>query len=238
MLRYQPLLRQQRELYSVPRGPHRFRVYLSMMLNEAQNEMELPLAVFNPMGREAVATCLDRWIALGADEIAEQAIREAEAQGNQLRGDFRLALVLCDDKDGGWTNHAATEFSRRFETGALLRRGWIEGALWTSQEPSPQLARESILVAFFRAVYIERCGEARTLQEMLAQESFAAQQAGYERGSRDDAQEQQVREVVARHSDSTQWSILMACLFGDEVAGELGLPPIGMPGGGALELLV
>lgn len=233
MLRYHPLLRQQRELYNVPRGPQRFRAYLSLMLNEAQNEMELPLAAFNPMGKEDVAIRLDQWIQLGADEIAAQSIADVSTQVNDLPAEFRIALVLCDDRGGTWSNHAATEFTRRFETGALLRRRWIEGSLWTSQHPSPQLAREAVLLALFRALYIQRYGAATTLEGMLVQERYAAEQAGC-LPKLENATHSKVRQIVAAHAKATEWPILMACLFGDPAAEELGLPPVGMPAGGAL----
>ena len=75
-LSHTPLLQIQRDLFNLPRGWVRFERYLERMIGGTQ-EMILPLAVLNPMGKAHVARKLDRLLELNAESIAAEAIEEA-----------------------------------------------------------------------------------------------------------------------------------------------------------------
>ena len=71
-----PMLRVQRGLYDLPRGAERFRRYLDAMTG-GTDDIVLPLAVFNPMGKDHVAATLDRLLGVDAEGVAIEAVDEA-----------------------------------------------------------------------------------------------------------------------------------------------------------------
>lgn len=232
-LDYVPLLQIQRDLYDIPRGMERFQAYLKTLGHAESGDMELPLSVMNPMGKDHVPALLDRYLALDADALGATAVAEAAPQLAQEPGEFKVTLVISDDAMGGWTNRYAAEFNHRFDSRAYFRRGWIPGVLWTSEAPSEQAVREEVLTAVYRAVFIGRHGFAHTLREMMAQEGYAMAMTGYnlDEGARPALNAGEIdyaREVIQTHLEAKDLPTQMACLFGDEAAYELGYPQTGL----------
>jgi hypothetical protein len=227
-LTFAPLLHVQRDLYRLPRGMDRFRAYLRTMTDAETGDLELPLVAMNPMGKEHVAARLDELTALGAEDVAREAMAAAAVQLAEVPGRFRVALVVSDDLKGGWTNRYCSEFTHRFETRPLDRRGWITGVLWTSDEPSVRGVREEVSSAIFRAAWIVRHGPATTLRAMLAQEGASTAMAGCVAPVLDEEELAYTREVVAAHLAATDRPTVMACLYGDEAAHALGYRPHGL----------
>ena len=100
-LTYVPLLDEQRELYRWPRDLKRFRAYLHMTIDSASLRVKLPTLSMNPIAKEHVGVFLDALIALDADGVGEDAMREAEPALRDVPGSYRVGLVVCDDA-GGW----------------------------------------------------------------------------------------------------------------------------------------
>lgn len=226
-LEYVPLLAKQRELYELPRGPERFREYLRTLTDARTGDLKLPLAALNPMGKEHVPAFLDGLLALDADA---QGARATESAGRALAGHagaFRTALVVSDDRMGGWTDRAASEFSHRFETRALDRRGWITGLLWTSESYTKERVFQELAASIFRAAYVEQHGPARGLRAMLAQEGWALARAGArpELGAEELAYTGEVLTALLERDDRPT---VIAALFGDAAARRLGYAPLGL----------
>src|SRR5918993_5669143 len=102
-----PLLRVQRDLYALPRGMERFREYIKTMVDAETGDLALPLVAMNPMGKDHVPALIDEYLALGAEEIAEEAMRSVRRGGTLVPPDetsHKVALVVSDDLKGGWTN--------------------------------------------------------------------------------------------------------------------------------------
>ena len=248
-LEYLPLLAVQRDLYRLPRGPERFRAYLSAMIDPATGDLRLPLTAMNPMGKDHVPELLDRLLALDADGEGARAMMEAEGALEGRLDGHRVSLVVCDDAMGGWTNRFATEFDHRFRQGTLYRRGFVVALLWTSEAPALAVVREEVTRCVSRVVYVEQHGEARTLGEMLAQEGHVAKMAGWAGGlgvspivtaartpvlDPDDLA--YTREVLGPHLRCEERPVIMAALFGDEAATELGYRPLGLSARAGLAL--
>jgi hypothetical protein len=226
-LAFVPLLKIQRDLYDLPRDMTRFRAYIATMTDPATNDLKYPLVAMNPMGKEHVPALLDQWIALDAEELARRAVDEASQQLKDVPGEFQVGLVISDDLKGGWTNRYTYEFGHRFGSKPFHRRGWLTAMLWTSDSPAVSVPRDEAAMTVFRAAHIERHGYAKTLREMLAQEGYAAANAGCTAPSLDADDLAYTREVMARHLDATDQPTLIACLFGDEAAETLGYPRLG-----------
>src|SRR5215213_8032212 len=99
------LLKIARDLHDIPRGMERFSEYLRLITNDDQSDVRFaPLVAMNPMGREHVAERLDELLAMGAEQIAADAARDAEQRLPDAQGDYKHGLVVMDDVRGGWTN--------------------------------------------------------------------------------------------------------------------------------------
>lgn len=236
-LEFVPLLKLQREIYEIPRGRERFEEYLRVMRNDARNEIRLPpLIAMNPMGKDHVKALLDVLLERDVDLMAAGALEEASARLTAVPGKYKVALVLADDAMGGWTNRYDVEFSHRFESQAIARRGWLSAVLWTSEAPSEEAARLAVMCSAFRAAYIQAHGAARTLRERLAQEGAAMASAGYRRPALEAEDLAYTREVVAEHLDAQDRRTNIECLFGDGAARSLGLTPRGLTGWAGMAL--
>jgi hypothetical protein len=235
-LEYVPLLQVQRDLYELPRGFERFREYLRTMTDPDSGDLKLPLVAMNPMGKDHLPVFPDKLIGLDADGEAARAIAEAQAALQTEPGEYKVCVVVSDDLRGGWTNRYTTEFDYRFRQKAYYKRGWITGILWTSETYTPERIREEVQLCLFRAAYIQRHGYARTLGEMLTQESHAmsptARQALRMAGSTaptlDPDDLAYTREVLATYFDNSDLPTLIAALYGDAAAQQLGYSPLGL----------
>src|SRR5262245_37203587 len=219
---YVRLLQVQRDLYELPRGFVRFRAYLRTMVDPATGDLALPLVPMNPMGKEHVPALLDDYLRLDADGVAEQAVSEIAARFEDVTGSFKVGLVIADDLKGGWTNRYTSEFSYRFETRALHKRGWLLGILWTSEIPSAGVAADEARMAVCRAVYLERHGPAHSLGDMLAQIGRASAMAGCTKPALDPDDLAYTRTVMAPLVRATDRATVIASLFGDKAARDLG----------------
>ena len=227
-LDYSPLLQVQRDLYAMPRDRTRFDAYIATMTGSASGDLALPLTAMNPMGKEHVPALLDQYLAADTDGQASRAVKAREPDLAQFPGAFRTCLVIADDAKGGWTNRYTTEFSHRFESRAMMKRGWIVGLLWTSEPAVPDIAVLEVLVSVHRAAWISTHGVARSLGEMLAQEGWAMARAGCTEPVLDSDDLAYTRGVIAPHLEATDRATLVACVFGDAAARALGYPSHGL----------
>jgi hypothetical protein len=229
-LAYVPLLKVQREIYAIPAGAARFRAYLRQLIDDAGNDLRLPLGGLNPMGREHVPALLDAYLGLDADGVADRAAAGVAAEVADAPGDFKLALVIVDDAKGGWTNRASTELEHCRGEIPLRQRGWLVGFLWTSEPSSVGALQAEVRAVVHRAAYVGRHGPARTLRELLAQEGAVLARSGALRPedelSPDDLA--YTRDILQPHLDATDASTLIGALFGDAAARALGHPPLGL----------
>ena len=223
-----PLLAVQRDLYRMPRGFERFREYLRTMIDPGTKDLQLPLSGMNPMGKDHVPELLDRLIAINAEEAAARAAAQAERSLENLRGDFRVCLVLSDDLKGGWTNRFTSELTHRLGERAYRKRGWITGVLWTSEAPSPEDVAGEVLASIFRTAHVLEHAEASTLGAILAQEGYAMKAAGLTAPKLEDDDLAYTREVLAPLLGRSDSATLIAALFGDAAARELGHEPLGL----------
>jgi hypothetical protein len=224
-----PLLQIQRDLYTLPKGPERFRAYLRTMVNSDGADVRLPpLVAMNPMGKSHVPDLLDLLLAMEAETAGAQASAEAVRQLASVPVDFKLGLVVVDDLMGGWTNRYFSEFFHRFEGPAAYKRGWMSAWIWSSEAPTLQAVREEVMGVIFRAAYVLEHGAAVNLANMLAQEGHVMAMAGCSQPSLDAADLDYTREVLRPHLQATDLPTLIPCLFGDSAARALGYPPQGL----------
>ncbi|HUQ89418.1 MAG TPA: hypothetical protein VM096_17785 [Vicinamibacterales bacterium] len=224
-MEFLPLLHTQRDLYALPRGIERFREYIKTMTDADTGDLALPLVAMNPMGKDHIPALIDQYIALGAEQIAGDAMTNATVN---LSHQYKVCLVVSDDLKGGWTNRWASEYGHRIEGAAITKRGWLTGVLWTSEPASAERVREAVLTSIYRAEYLQTHAAPKTLGAMLDQEGYAMARAGCTAPALDHDDLAYTRTVIAPHLDATDRATVMACLFGDIAANALGYPPQGL----------
>jgi hypothetical protein len=236
-LQYVPLLQIQRDLQGLPRNMERFREYLRTLSPDGATLELPPLGLMNPMGKDHVTALLDALLALDADGVAARAVAAASARVADQPGDFKVALVVCDDLMGGWTNRYDYEFTLRFGGGPAtsdcarpkwLKDLWLTGVLWSSEPASEHAVREAVLTVVYRAAYVRRNGAARTLRDMLAQEGHIMAAAGCSGPVLDGEDVAYTREVLIPFLDAEDKRTCIECLFGDAAGRTLGFTPRGL----------
>ena len=227
-LEYVPLLKVQRDLYDLPRGFERFREYIRTMTDPGSGELKVPLVAMNPMGKDHLPPFLDHLLVIDADGVGTRALAEAESALAGEPGEYRACLVVSDDLKGGWTNRYASEYSYRFEQRAYYRRAWLAANLWTSEQYDAGTVREELLQCVYRVAYEQRHGPAHTLGDMLAQERYAMRGAGSTTPTLDEDDLAYTSEVLGEYMSATDRATIIAALFGDPAARDLGYRPLGL----------
>lgn len=230
-LEYVPLLRIQRDLHDIPRGPARFQAYIRAILNDRRDDVaRMPLVAMNPMGREHVAERLDAYLTLDAESAAEQAVAEAASTGlvADVPGSYRVGLVMIDDLRGGWTNRYATEFGFAARVTDIQKRGWLAAPLWVSEPASLRNIVEAVRLPIHRAAYVARHGVARTLRHLMDQEGYAMAKAGWSGPTLDADDLAYTAEVIEPFLDADDDRTQIECLYGDAACRTLGFTPRGL----------
>ena len=227
-----PILEKLRDLYLIPRGPDRFSAYIDLATAGARATKDIPyppLITINPMAKEHALEFVESWISLGAEDLARTVLEEANVRLEPVgfSQTIKVGLSVLDDLAGGWTNRTFND-AARFKVGESLEKtGWLCVPLWTSEIPKLEELRLVVLEAACRAAFVVQHGDPKTLREMMAQEGVVA--AFSNRGLELDAEELEYsRAVIAPHLKSTHQPTVIACLYGDEAAKELGYAPLGL----------
>lgn len=233
-----PTLERLRAVYVQPRGPERFQAYIEAVVGGAVTTADVavpPLVAANPMARGHAAAALDAWLALDAEHVARDILRDAAALLDGPPTTVRVGLTLLDDVGGGWTDRLVND-AARFRVGhTLAQTGWISVPLWTSEPPSLDALRLEVREAAWRAAHVARAGDPRTLRAMLAQEGAAAAFAGRE-PTLEPEDLAYTRTVIAPHLDSGHQPLTFAAFYGDPGARAWGYAPLGLSAWAGLEV--
>ena len=235
MFKHTPLLQLQRDLYHIPRGQERFQTYITTMTEPETGELALPLSAMNPMGKDHIPALLDTYLAFDADEIAQKIVGRVSVRSLFEEESFSTALVLADDAHGQWTNRIATDFDHRYHCRPMFRRGWLVALLWTSETPSVTTVEKTLLEAIYRGVHIHQNGYPTTLKQLIEQEGFAQANAGAENELTPEELDY-THEVLKPLMQTDEEPTLIAALFGDPAAKELGHQPLGLSSNAGLQL--
>ncbi|MDA7977151.1 MAG: hypothetical protein MPJ50_00095 [Pirellulales bacterium] len=230
-----PLLQIQRELCEIPRGRGRFDEYLKKMTGP-QGDLTLPLSAFNPMAKDHVAARLDELLELDAEQIAQQAIDEANQRLGSLLHPRPLGLVMADDFGGGWTNRDQMEAESRFGKVTRIERDWLVVLCWSSEVPVIEQLRRETLAHIYRGQYRLNHGQPITLEQMLTQEGTAMRFAGMNTPSHSAEDIRAARYVIERHRSTADYPTAFSCLYGDQAAHSVGYTSLGIPSRGGFSV--
>lgn len=234
----EPLLVLMRDYHRLPRTPARFEAYLKLAAGDAQRAADIPkppLVYMNPMGKDHVLEALEAWIALDAEALVSATIIEATRRLEPQIPPLKVGLVIVDDLKGGWTNRHFNDAGFRFKLDGIRKTGWISIPLWSSEPPNLESLRLEVLECCARVAYFWERGEPKTLLEMMRQEGYVAAFAGRQPSlSSDDLG--YTSAFLEPLLESDHQPTVLAALYGDEVADQLGYPPLGLSPRAGFEL--
>jgi hypothetical protein len=231
------ILEKLRDLYLIPRGPERFQAYIDLATGGATATKYIPyppLITVNPMAKEHALEFVEAWISLGAEAVAKTVLEEANTRLESVEypNAIKVGLSVLDDLKGGWTNRTFNDAARFKVAESLEKTGWLCVPVWTSEIPNLEELRTVVLESACRVAFAIQHGDPKSLREMIRQEGAVAALAN--RTLEFDNLESQLEEleysraVITPHLDSTHQPTVIACLYGDEAAKELGYPPLGL----------
>lgn len=220
------MLSEQYRLQQMPRNMERFKEYLNTITNADHTDVKLaPLVAMNPMGREHITERVAEYLALGVEQIAADAVQEAQQRLGTPEAEYKHGLVIMDDVKGGWTNRASIEMGAM--ESVSTRGGWITTGLWASEPATAAYVRETVLQSVFRLFYIQKHGAPQTLRERMEQVGRMMAFAG--KTPHLDAEDiAYTRQVIAPLLDSDHYALCFAALLGDEAARSMGYEPLGL----------
>lgn len=220
------LLTHQRALYDQPRDMTRFRAYL-VQLSANDHDLAYFLAGMNPMAKDKAKAAYDALLAMDAEDIAEEALRDASARLANVPGQLKVALLVQDDAQGLWSQREPAE-AQRWRSDAAARKGYVPVPLLSSAAPySAEQVRQAVLADVYRAAHLLRHGPPRTLRDVLAQEGRAMLFAG---SAAPDVDVAAALAILAPHLDArADFPETFAAMFGDAAAKTWGHAPLGLP---------
>ena len=226
-----PLLHTQQALHLLPRGPVRFKAYIEAITGGG-NDLVLPLAGMNPMGKEHVAKLIGELILWKAETVVAEVLLSAANRLAGLEGALKVGLVLTDDLKGGWTNRYLADMTGRFKGSYDVKHDWALVPIWTSESWDADTLKQTVLTTLYRTLYKKTYGLPVTLKDMMQQEGSALRFAGATPTLESNELEYN-RAVLEPHLTATEWAVILPCLYGDAAAKEVGHRPLGLsPGAG------
>ncbi len=224
-----PILEQMAELYQIPRGKQRFDHYLFLLQGETRGEMILPIAGYNPMGKDHVEQRLQELVNLNAERIMEDALRHINAEYSSFRPNaiFEVIINLSDDLGGAWTDRFASHYANTFDFGAITKRNFCTPYLWTSDVCyTEELIIRRMLEAVYRTIHFLQRGKPATLADHVSQETFV--QRHINRDIKVDVvEDQEIRKFYEMNQGSEDYTLIFNFFYGDEASIQLGYQAFG-----------
>ncbi len=214
-----PVLAKMERLYQLPRNRKRFETYLEMLQGKEKQDMILPIAGYNPMGKEFVLEQLRTLISLGAEEIAQEELdrinQEVELAKKQ---DFQVVINLSDDIGGSWSSRHTTDYSSKFDLSALTKRHFCTPYFWTSEEYTLEMIAERIRAYVLRTGYVSDKGSPKTLKEHLDQEVFVQSHRLAKEAPSAKKDFESIDAFFQKHQASEDYSLIFNFFYGDKAS--------------------
>ena len=222
-----PVLERMKDIYLMPRTEKRFKTYLQLLQGKQGEELQLPIAGFNPMGADWVLGKIEELQKLEAESIA---IKELQALSTLIPTQdgtiIQVVLNVVDDIGGSWSNFSTTDYTNTFDFGALLKRNFCTPLFWTSETFSEKLIATRIKSTVLRAIYWSIHAEPISLQDCFEQEVYV-QHHLKEEGNHTPQQFEAIERFYQEHAASEDYLVLFNFFYGDEASQQLGYTTYG-----------
>jgi len=217
MFKLRPVLDLMLEFYEHPRNQERFDLYLKMLQGNSKGDMELPIGGYNPMAKEHINEKLRELKKLDAERIIAESLTVISCEKN-----FEVVVNLADDLLGGWTNRFTTDYQSKFQLNPLIERGFCTPYFWSGEGYSVELIRERAISQAYRTIYFSEHGKPETLEQHMSQENWVNEKSGITK-----IEDPKVELLYNSIKHTSNYSTIIAFLYGDEAAESLGFKPLG-----------
>ena len=215
-----PTLETMAELYLLSRegGPksERFLTYVKRV------EHEWGMVSYNPMAGAAALEAVQEAIALDAERIARDAASVTIAEC-EFDGTVTLAVVVASA--GMWTDRLASEIEYRTTAKRRAHHGQV--ILWSREAITAEDVRRESVAETVRTMWTALHGQARTLRSVFAREGLAYALAD-PKAITPPENDAAILEALEILGDSTTQGDIVAALYGDTVAEQMGWPTLGI----------
>ena len=214
-----------KELYKLPRNKQRFDKYLFMLQGSSKDDLLLPIAGYNPMGKELAVTKLDELIQLNAEEIAKAEVEKINQSINSnVDRTIQVVINLVDDVEGSWSNPATTDYSSKFEIEPLIKRNFCTPYFWTSEDYSEKLIARRIREYVFRTIHRIKNGIPKTLKQAFEQEAFVQSMVMDPKEHATIHDFSKIEKFYIEHKNSDDYNLKFCFFYGDRDAESLAYP--------------
>lgn len=224
------------QLYKLPRTRERFDKYLYMLQGAEKKDLVLPIAAFNPMGKELALQKLERLIALDAEgkinTVVAQINEKIQSKENRT---IEVAINLVDDVDGAWSNFYDTDYKSKFDIETLLKRNFCTPVFWTSELIDEEKIIQRINEYIYRTMFWIQNGKLETLHELFEQEVYVKMNCCEEISDLDDTDIDFMKSYFERNSESRNDALKLNFFYGDEGSKELNYATYGIIKNGGFE---
>lgn len=227
-----PLLERMESFYELPRDRQRFDTYLDMLIGPDRQDIVLPIASFNPMGKGLVLEKIKELRALEAEGLIASAIENVNANWAALTNDiYTVALNLVDDIGGAWSNKYTTDYTSKFDHGGMVKRHFCLPVFFTSEAYHSELILQRAQEYLYRTIHWLHLGKPETLQQHLDQEIFVQRQLGLSKPNTMGVEEARIMEdLLAKHgAGNTDYNTIFNFFYGDAACELLNYPSYGVP---------
>jgi hypothetical protein len=226
-----PLLNKMEEFYLLPQNRQRFNTYLDILLDETKKDIALPIAAFNPMGKELVLKKIRELMNLETEPLISELIDTINLTlPDSIDRKINLAVNLVDDVGGAWSNKYTTDFSSKFGFESILKRNFCLPYFWTSEKFSEELVVRRTREYMLRTQYWLDNKKPETLREHLDQEVCVQTHLNLPIGNGLDQESVEVVEKLFKENrDSIDYGFIFNFFYGDEACEALGYITYGFP---------
>lgn len=227
-----PLLERMESFYQLPRDRQRFDTYLDMLIGPDREDIVLPIASFNPMGKDLVLEKIKELRAVEAEHLIQAAVEHVNINWAALTNDvYTVALNLVDDIGGAWSNKYTTDYTSKFDHGGMVKRHFCLPVFFTSEKYDANLVHQRALEYLYRTIHWLHLGKPETLQQHLDQEIFVQRHVNSSKGTTFDSEELQAMErlLIQHGPENSDYNTIFNFLYGDPACEPLNYPCFGVP---------
>ncbi|MFK7923803.1 MAG: hypothetical protein AB8H47_17720 [Bacteroidia bacterium] len=217
-----PILDKMEALYNLPRNRERFDAYLSMLQDPRNSEMILPIAGYNPMGAELVSSKVRELQSLQAEAlIAKELQRINNHISSNAKRVIEVVINLADDIGGAWSNFYTTDYSSKFDIGAIIKRDFCTPYFWTSESYSEELIVQRTREAAYRTLFWLEHAKPQSLQDFLEQEVYVLLNSSEQQRDWVEDEFFELEQYYLKNAASEDYNLIFNFFYGDEASQSL-----------------